>query len=225
MKKIKNRKSKIENAGAFTLVELLVVMAIIGVLAAFIIPIMGSLKRREYISKIQAEMAQVETAIDGYKNTYNFYPPGNGNNTLTNSLYYELTGTTNNLANYYPLDGSAFITTNTMAVAFGVTGFVNCSTGSGEDARVAKNFLTGLRSTQIGTDGGPGVQMLIGSVGGPDQSYQPLGQQDLNPWRYLYPGVNNPNGYDLWIQLVINGQTNLICNWSSQVQINNNQMP
>jgi hypothetical protein len=123
------------------------------------------------------------------------------------------------------LDGSANISTNTMAAAFGVIGFVNCSTGSGEDARVAKNFLTGLRSTQIGTDGGPGVQMLIGSVGGPDQNYQPLGQQDLNPWRYLYPGVNNPNGYDLWIQLVIKGQTNLICNWSSQVQINNNQMP
>ena len=32
--------------------------------------------------------------------------------------------------------------------------------------------------------------------------------------------VKNPNSYDLWIQLVISGKTNLICNWNSTVQFN-----
>jgi hypothetical protein len=32
--------------------------------------------------------------------------------------------------------------------------------------------------------------------------------------------INNANGYDLWIQLVIGGKTNLISNWSQTVIIN-----
>ena len=65
------------------------------------------------------------------------------------------------------------------------------------------------------------MTLLICSVGGPDAIYHPLGVQDLNPWRYnsLNP-TNNPGSYDLWIQLRIGGKTNLICNWTKQVQIN-----
>jgi hypothetical protein len=65
------------------------------------------------------------------------------------------------------------------------------------------------------------VNILIGSVGGPHVQYQPLLTQDINPWRYVCPGINNPGSYDLWMQLVFApGQTNLICNWTKQVQIN-----
>ena len=53
-----------------------------------------------------------------------------------------------------------------------------------------------------------------------DDAYQPLKAPGLNPFRYVYPGVNNPSSYDLWVQLVIGGKTNLVCNWSRQVQIN-----
>ena len=67
-----------------------------------------------------------------------------------------------------------------------------------------------------------GITILVGSVGGPDQTYQPLGVSDLNPWRYKSSGTlaNNPGSYELYIQLVIGGKTNLVCNWSKQVQIN-----
>ena len=69
------------------------------------------------------------------------------------------------------------------------------------------------------------INVLIASVGGPDQTYQPLGLPDLNPWRYNSSNpTNNPGSYDLWMQLSIGGTTNsqtiLICNWSKQVQIN-----
>ena len=58
-------------------------------------------------------------------------------------------------------------------------------------------------------------------------AYNPLGtaNSDVNPWRYAYPGTNNPGSYDLWIQLDIAGNTNLICNWTKSVQINNNSLP
>jgi len=98
--------------------------------------------------------------------------------------------------------------------------------GGGEDASAARNFLPDLKPNQIwkGYTNSPateGVNLLIGSVNGPDVSYQPMNWQDLNPWRYNSSSpTNNPGSYDLWVQLVIGGKTNLICNWTEQVQIN-----
>jgi prepilin-type N-terminal cleavage/methylation domain-containing protein len=234
------RPSTLDPRRAFTLVELLIVIAIIGVLAAFTMTVLGSIKKREYISKTQAEMGLLETAIQRYHADYGFYPPSNPNypavptQAMFSPLYFELIGTTINSANgtYQTLDSSASISTNVTTVqnGFGVGGFINCTKpGAAEDAPAAENFLPGLKPNQFGINFTnsykvtPGIQvaLLLGSVGGPDQNYQPLNAPNLKPWRYVSPGVNNPNSYDLWIQLVINGQTNLICNWSGQVQINN----
>jgi prepilin-type N-terminal cleavage/methylation domain-containing protein len=226
---------------AFTLIELLVVIAIMGVLAALLFPVVGAVKKRQYINHAQAQMAQLETAIDRYKSAYGFYPPDNPGNPLTNQLYYELVGTTNNnLVFYQTLDGSAQINASDVPIAFpGVGGFMNCTKpGAGEDAAAARNFLPDLRPNQMGTikAGNPAtvwVTNLIGSVGGPDAKYQPLGQQDVNPWRYISSNpTNNPGSYDLWMQLSIGStfdvagnfitrNTYLICNWTKQVQINN----
>jgi prepilin-type N-terminal cleavage/methylation domain-containing protein len=215
---------------AFTLIELLAVITIIGIIAAFLVPTIGAVKRHELINKTQAEMAQVETAIDRYKAAYGFYPPDNKNNSLASQLYYELTGTTNiNQANptYQSLDGSPpTLTANDVTTAFGVGGFMNCSKpNADESSPQARNFLPDLRPNQIGTPtniNGITAKLLIGSVGGPDGSYQPLTIRDLNPWRYnSHSPTNNPGSYDLWIQLSIAGKTNLICNWSRQPQINN----
>jgi prepilin-type N-terminal cleavage/methylation domain-containing protein len=221
---------------AFTLIELLVVISIIALLAAFTVPVMKQLKRREFINKTQAEMAQLETGIDSYKATYGYYPPSNPGYNPANSttwanayfspLYFELLGTVSTNLLYLTLDGSASISTNPVTVnsAYGVGGFINCAKpGAGEDAVAAKNFLPDLRSGQIGqniTNNGIPTTLLIGSVGGPDPLYQPLGASGVNPWRYLYPGIKNPSSYDLWIQLSIAGQTNLICNWTKEVQKN-----
>jgi prepilin-type N-terminal cleavage/methylation domain-containing protein len=230
---VQNSKFKIQNRRAFTLIELLVVISIIAILAAFTIPVLKSLKRREFISKTQAEMAQLETAIDSYKAAYGAYPPSNpnypgtANQAMFSPLYFELSGTTNNNATtYYTLEASASIAsdTNTMIKAFGVSGFINCTkTGAGEDATAAKNFLPDLKPKQIVsniTNNNIATTLLVGSVGGPDPNYQPVNVSDVNPWRYVCPGVNNPGSYDLWIQLSIGGTTNLVCNWSKQVQKN-----
>ncbi|MDD5139473.1 MAG: prepilin-type N-terminal cleavage/methylation domain-containing protein [Verrucomicrobiales bacterium] len=230
MKKIENRKSKIENSTAFTLIELLVVISIIAVLAGFTIPALKAFKRVGIINQTKAEMAQLETAIDSFKATYGFYPPSNPGNPRVSPLYFELLGTTNNIVtgNYQTLDGSASISDlpATLNSALGVSGFVNCmKPGAGEDAPVARSFISGLKPKQIGivtnpSPGGVAVTVILGAVGGPDQNYQPFGVPDLNPWRYVSPGVNNPSSYDLWIQLSIGGKTNLICNWSKQIQFN-----
>lgn len=223
---IVNRESKI--ADGFTLVELLVVISIIAVLAAFIIPALSSVKRHQYITHAQVEMGQLKAAIDSYHSAYGFYPPGNGTNGLVNQLYYELEGTTNNNSAYITLDGSASINVSDVPNAFsGAGGFVNCSKpGSAEDSRAAQNFIHELSPRQTATvSNSPptfGFTVLVSAVGGPDPTYMPLKASGVNPWRYVSPGVNNPTSYDLWIQLRISGKTYLVCNWSKEVQVNNN---
>jgi len=214
---------------AFTLIELLVVISIIALLAAFTIPVLKTVARKKILDRTRGEMEQLATAIDRYKAAYGFYPPSNPANPgspLITPLYFELLGTTNNQGTYYTLDGSASIgaATATLNSAFGVSGFINCSkTGAGEDAPPARNFLPGLKSNQYGSASNNSVvaTVFVASVGGPDPNYQPFhNTPGFNPWRYANPGTNNPNSYDLWVQLVISGRTNLVCNWSKQVQFN-----
>ena len=226
-------------ASAFTLIELLTVIAIMGVLAALLLPVVGAVKKHQYLYNTQAEMAKLETAIDRYKAAYGFYPPSPttpptavippGPSSLFNQLFYELEGTTNDgVINYTTLDGSDTIKATDVPKAFpGIGGFMNCTKpGAGEDSSAARNFLPDLKPNHIGRyctnySNNFGVTLLICSVGGPNATYQPLGQQDLNPWRYNSSSpANNPGSYDLWVQLVIGKQTNLICNWTKQVQIN-----
>jgi len=234
------RLSAFDPRRAFTLVELLVVIAVMGVLAALIVPVAGQVKIHQYRFNARAEMEQLETAIERYKAAYGFYPPDNrkGSSVSTmppvNQLYYELVGTvlTNSLAGsyYYTLDGAATITTADVNNSFGVGGFMNCTKPNGSDeSTVARNFLPDLKPNQIWpppggnlyTNNGVGIYMLRTSVGGPDPTYTPLGVQDLNPWRYnSHSPTNNPGAYDLYVQLRIGGQTNLICNWSKSVEIN-----
>jgi type II secretory pathway pseudopilin PulG len=207
-------------------VELLVVIAIIGILAGFTLVGLKTIKASQYKKTASGELERLETALENYKAKYGVYPPSNQNPATSTyfpamlpQLYYELSGVTNNGSAFVTLDGSSSIAN--VSTAYGVGGFVNCSQGGGEDGVTAKNFLSGwnaknIGTTQFGAD-------LVTSVGGPDDSYLSyLHSQSFsgNPFRYRYPGVNNPGSYDLWVQLVINGQTNLVCNWSREVQIN-----
>jgi len=226
----------------FTLVELLIVISIIGVLSGFILSVVGAAFKNKYENTAKSEMALIEAALERYKAAYGVYPPsgalGQPNRFTVNPLYFELEGVTNNNGVFVTKDGQNSVkssnvggTTGTNG-SFGVTGFINCDKGGGDDYVAAKVFLPGLRANEIGSvtnppgSGIPGVAILVSSVGGPDVKYQPLGGQNLNPWRYnSVDPTNNPGGYDLWIQLRISGKTNLICNWSKQVQVNNPNFP
>jgi prepilin-type N-terminal cleavage/methylation domain-containing protein len=217
---------------AFTLIELLTVIAVIGIIAALIFPVASTVKRQTMIHSAQAQMAQLETALERYKSAYGFYPPASAW-ALTNQLFYELEGTTNNGIAYMTLDHLATIPAASVGTVFGagVGGFMNCNKpGADESARQAQSFLPDQNTRQFATVtvAGTSVSLVVTPVGGPDSAYNPLGtapaapadHSGVNPWRYLYPGTNNPGSYDLWIQLVIAGNTNLICNWTKSVEIN-----
>jgi prepilin-type N-terminal cleavage/methylation domain-containing protein len=232
---IVNRKSQIVNRRGFTLIELLVVIAIMAVLAALTFGILGGVHKTASIGAASAELGQLNNALDNYKAKYGSYPPSNPNaSPLVNTLYYELSGVTVNSANsadpkYTTLDGACTIDQTSYQNAFRagapsttIDGIINCTKGSVEEGTAAQNFLLGLKANRLGTSSttGPFITNLITSVRGPDDKYAPLGTTDVNPFRYLYPGTNNPSSYDLWVQLKISGKMYLICNWSKNPIIN-----
>jgi len=216
---------------AFTLIELLVVIAIIVVIAALLIPAANSMVKKSIVQRAVSERDQLETAIDAYKAKYGFYPPSNATgNPLINQLYYELLGTTNTGSAFVTLDGGSQMSSIVLPTIYGVSAFMNASKpGGGEDSVPATTFLSGLKAGEIGTyniTNGTGTNTFIVTAANSDLSYKPmpgiysLAGRPANPWRYVCPGTNNPNSYDLWVQVFLGNKTYLICNWSKNPQIN-----
>jgi len=219
-------------ATAFTLIELIVVIAIIGILAGLVLPVIGAVNKKKQISLAQTQLKDIENAIEGYKTKLGFYPPDNTNNVVQNQLYFELLGTTNDGVGkpapqlWVTMDGSAQIGTTTtpnISATFNVSGFANTSTRSHSDdaGTAASTFLNNLTPNQIGLldPANQQVKILVCSVVWPQDKTPPpipLNPQ-LNPWRYnsSHP-TNNTASYDLWVDLVIRGKTNRISNWSTQ---------
>lgn len=208
-------KSESPHSG-FTLIELLIVIAIIAILAAMIIPISGAVSRYRIRTKARAELEQVATGIELYKAKLGHYPPDNLGKPSTNQLYFELLGTIYTNGTYITLDGSAQVSAASLPAAFGpgVGGFINTSKGaSGDEGRVASSFLPGLKPGQIDITNlvaGVPIPLLVSSVPAP-----------LSTWHNFICYVssnptNNPNGYDLWVDVLVSGKTNRISNWNQQ---------
>src|SRR5437016_11950023 len=68
------RHSSFRAAGAFTLIELLIVMAIIIVLAGLILATANYVQKKGYRSRAEAEIAAISAALENYKADYGVYP-------------------------------------------------------------------------------------------------------------------------------------------------------
>jgi len=216
---------------AFTLIELLIVIAIIAILAAMIIPITRAAGRRQTLAKARTQLTFLEVAIENYHTKLGHYPPDNPGKPWLNQLYYELLGTTNTGPTLETVDGSAELRIpGDFATIWGpnVSGFANCSTGGGDEGHTAVRFLSDLKPSQVGTPkavdaNSPfplGAKFLVCSVPWPlppEPALYPLGVGGLNPFRYNSSNpTNNPNSFDLWVDVIINGKTNRISNWSKE---------
>lgn len=205
-------------AAAFTLIELLIVIAIIAILAAMIIPVTGAVNRTKIRAKARTELERVATAIELYKAKLGHYPPDNPRNPDLNPLFFELSGTTlgpvKGQQTYVTLDGSGQIAVGDLATVFGtgIGGFVNTTrTGAGDESRSATSFLNNLKPDETFTVTNPPpdtrAKFLIAAVPGPVGRYNFISYVSSSP-------TNNPNTFDLWVDVVINGKTNRISNWS-----------
>ncbi len=64
---------------AFTLIELLIVVAIIGILAAIAVPNFLEAQIRSKVSRVRSDLATLATAIESYRVDHNAYPEGTDN--------------------------------------------------------------------------------------------------------------------------------------------------
>jgi prepilin-type N-terminal cleavage/methylation domain-containing protein len=199
------RNSKLKTIRAFTLIELLVVIAVIAILAGLLFTALPAVNASRMRSVARSELAQITTAIEGFKADYGSYPQDNKLNVAVNPLYYELVGmivrNTPAPPSYVSLDGSYAISINTVTNTFKISGLVNSWTSAGatDDHAAIKAYLKELKAAQLGTNNA--ARILICSA-------------DDSPWKYNSSNpTNNPGSYDLWIDLVLNGKTNRISNW------------
>jgi prepilin-type N-terminal cleavage/methylation domain-containing protein len=206
------------NEKAFTLVELLVVIAIIGLLAGLIVSLSGHAIEKSRLSRVKVELKNVETIIQSYKEKKGFYPPDNPKSTVTNQLFYELTGTTYvpglnppATAVFKTVKGSEQISATLVASTFNVGGFVNTTQDPVENPVFSFNFSPGQYATN-----NAGITLLVCPVDGPNMMVS--GTRLINPWSYNSSNpTNNPDSFDLWVDVIMRGKTNRICNWSAPI--------
>ncbi len=223
---------------AFSLIEMLVVIGIIGLLAALVIPMSGWASGRARINLATTELKNVEAVLALYKDKHNAYPPDNPANPALNTLFYELTGTTYSCPPNTPpaafifqrLHGGESISRASLQTLFGpgIGGFVNSSYVANpkdnaqlQDAEV-RDFFTNLKPKEylevVDKPGDPVLAVLgLQDVDGPLIYASPTTGRRVNPWRYVSSNpTNNPGSYDLWIDISVGGRIKRVGNWSPE---------
>src|SRR5262249_13833677 len=103
-----------------------------------------------------------------------------------------------------------------------VTGIINATQPSASDeSRSATRFLRDLKPGQVGllkTNAADRSYVLLCSVPWPNDPNYPIGSHPgMNPVCYNSSSpTNNPNSFDLWIDVVLDGKTNRFGNWSKE---------
>jgi prepilin-type N-terminal cleavage/methylation domain-containing protein len=206
-----------KNVG-FTLIEMLAVIAIIGLLSAFIIGVAVRAGEGRKKARVDAEKHKLIAAIEAYHSKYGFYPYDNGNldpryakvydpdrnYAATNQLFYELTGPSydDNLKRYVCFDGS-YVSTNEFAIAFNREGVANSIEPKPflapppKSADYKSNFVANA----------PNVNFLMVPVD--------LSGETRNPWRYDATSTNrhNTDSFDLWAVFSVGNKIVTNGNW------------
>jgi len=214
---------------AFTLIELLAVIAIIALLAGIVLTTAGTAIGRSRDSRIRTEKDRLVTAIEDYKAVMGNYPPDNQDSSLKvddpqqyhercgkSSLFYELSGCTFDNAG-----GGTFTTQNKaesvkaadLRNAFGAKGVENSARNKRDIPYKGVNF----KPNQISElDKYPDVQVLIVPVDKAPYTIPGKGGRKLNPWFYDASSTNRHNmeTYDLWAEITgRDGKPAVIGNW------------
>jgi general secretion pathway protein G len=88
--------NKISSRAAFTLVEVLVTTAIIGILIGLVLGVSGVASRKSDEGKAKAQMQMISNALEEYRVLFGSYPAGLGDlMAVTNQLPIEFLVTTN----------------------------------------------------------------------------------------------------------------------------------
>jgi prepilin-type N-terminal cleavage/methylation domain-containing protein len=203
---------------AFTLIEMLVVIGIIGILAALILGGASIANSKMKRAKAEAERDALVTAIQSYKNKKGFYPPDNTKSTIMSPLFYELTGTVVLGGNYKSLVSGDNLSPANIINIFNAGGFLNASADPSEVLNFAPTISKSSRTASFTIPSTTTTYTLFCiTIKGPPQINTIDGKpfEPYDVWNYVSTNpTNNPGSYDLWIDVLYSGHTNRISNWS-----------
>ena len=216
------RPPETKHRAGFSLMELLTVIAIIAVLAAIAVGLTAAARNARTNSRGEAELRQIQTAIESYKADRGVYPPDHvlpaGSphrvDPAINQLYYELRGM-EVVQNGFRCKGmSDVLSPDQIRAVFNRSGFLNASSDPSEPARTYLDPKASVvrRVTVNGVE----VELLATpfpwSAGNPEPA--PIPGTQVNPWRYVSTGpTNNVGGFDLWAEVYVGKEKRVFKNW------------
>jgi prepilin-type N-terminal cleavage/methylation domain-containing protein len=217
---------------AFTLIELLVTIAIIGALAALVLPLSGIATTKMRISRVKAELNRYVNAIESYKLETGEYPQDHGQLNLVSSndwklyheraalnpLVYELTGAIYTNRQYLVLADNEELSATTFDKLFKRRGVRNSARNKndidfkGFTLKEAQREEINPQSYSLSAN--DDIEILKVPVPGPFMM-EARKNVKFNPWFYDASSTNrhNKNSYDLWAEILVQGKTNVIGNW------------
>jgi prepilin-type N-terminal cleavage/methylation domain-containing protein len=199
----------------FSLIEILVVIAIMAVLAGMIVGLAGVVGDRKAISKTEAEVQRLSLLIETYRSKIGVLPPDNTNNPsapTNTSLFYELAGAINNGNGTFTTPfGDVSVATLTTACSVG--GIINAAGVTDiEDRAQIKRLIRDVKSWQTNTItvNGQDIIVFTAPADGPND-------RKVNPFFYRIGspnnGTHNANGFDVWAEIKTRSGSKIIGNW------------
>jgi prepilin-type N-terminal cleavage/methylation domain-containing protein len=209
-----------KRSAGFTIIELLMVIAIMAIVAGLIVGLAAVSGDSRKINRARTELARLVTLIEAYKSKVGVYPPDNPSHPHINSLVYELGGAIRHDAETpNPVYETPFgkIPSNQIWAVYGGddvfpgpehrAGLLNAvDLGAPvEDAKVHRILKT-LRPDEFAVVSG--WRSLAVPIDDPN------GQRP-NPWKYRVGtnAVHNPESFDLWVDIKLRAGARTIGNW------------
>lgn len=193
---------KIFSKRAFTIIELLTVIAVIAILSSILIPVTGGIMRQSRIAASKAQLWQYVNAIENFKAEYNYYPTIFG----TSEVNYPMEGALNSINFIEALSGRDVASGNTKSVGGNYRSiqfhsfsdsecFVNAA-GVVQQHRLADRFNNNLIRFRLDMNGDGFVNPSTFGNRDPQEPDNPL-RTSITAWVLEDPDNGFP-GYALW---------------------------
>ena len=187
---------QIDRKNAFTLIELLMVIAIIGILAGILIPTVSAVKRQANVAASKSQLSQYVNAIQLFKGEYGFYPFADAHEDLGKNI--------NDLSDDFTKTLSGRDTTNGNSVSvgdnrrriqfhgFSVVEFYRQSDGTVDFTKIADRFNN--TNIYIVIDGDGDGKVTVPSTSGQRNISGEFVQQELRTSVTAYVIADEVNG-------------------------------